>query len=158
MAWSPSPSMRGKQPNFSSAGKWFIPWYSETNNEFTKNSNGSGQIIKNITNLDFPEIAGDLPFFNATLWGVQSVGSWGHQNGWNMPIAGQSWQLHTLPETNMEHLKMGAPWNLGDSYWKPSFPGSMLIFGGVPSLKLTANTHPKRKVVFQPSIFQVRKY
>ncbi len=22
------------------------------------------------------------------------------------------------------------PWKFGDSYWKPSFPGSMLIFGG----------------------------
>ena len=40
----------------------------------------------------------------------------------------------TPPKTNMVHLKMGAPWNLGDSYWKPSFPGSMLLFGGVSEI------------------------
>ena len=34
------------------------------------------------------------------------------------------------PPKQTWNLKMD-PWNLGDSYWKPSFPGSMLIFGGV---------------------------
>ncbi len=34
-------------------------------------------------------------------------------------------------KTNMVHLKMGAPWKRRFRTWKPSFPGSMLIFGGV---------------------------
>ena len=35
----------------------------------------------------------------------------------------------SIPKTNMVHLKMGAPWNLGDSYWKPSFPGLKFLLG-----------------------------
>ncbi len=38
---------------------------------------------------------------------------------------------HLHPPKQTWNLKMGAPWNLGDAYWKPSFPGSMLIFEGV---------------------------
>ena len=33
----------------------------------------------------------------------------------------------TLPETSSLHLKMN-PWKFGDSYWKPSFLGAMLVF------------------------------
>ena len=41
--------------------------------------------------------------------------------------------IHNLhpPKTNSSHLKMGAPWKFGDSYEKPSFLGSVLVFGGV---------------------------
>ena len=39
--------------------------------------------------------------------------------------------LVTLPETNSSHLKMN-PWKFGDSYWKPSFFGAMLVSGSVP--------------------------
>ena len=49
----------------------------------------------------------------------------------------------TPPKTNMVHLKMGAPWKFGDSYWKPSFPGSMLIFGGVDHKKLYVQASSK---------------
>ena len=43
------------------------------------------------------------------------------------------WPDYETPKFNMVHLKM-SPWKFGDSelsYWKPSFSGSMLNFGGV---------------------------
>ncbi len=44
-------------------------------------------------------------------------------------------QKNIHPPKQTWNLKMGAPWKFGDSYWKPSFPGSMLVFGGsFPSL------------------------
>ena len=38
---------------------------------------------------------------------------------------------------NMEPFFLNTPLKEGDSFWKPSFSGSMLNFGGAPSLKLT---------------------
>ena len=42
----------------------------------------------------------------------------------------QSFGRQTLPETNSSHLKIH-PWKFGDSYWKPSFLGSMWVSGRV---------------------------
>ena len=35
----------------------------------------------------------------------------------------------TLPETNIFPQKIGGPWNFGDSDWKASFSGAMLVLG-----------------------------
>ena len=47
--------------------------------------------------------------------------------------------IFTLLETNSSHLKIH-PWSPGDSYWKPSFLGAMLVSGRVTTLHL-AHTH-----------------
>ena len=51
-------------------------------------------------------------------------------------------KLDYTPQKQTWNLKMD-PWKFGDSYWKPSFPGSMLNLGGVrydTSLKELAAT------------------
>ena len=47
------------------------------------------------------------------------------------------------PPKQTWNLKMD-PWK-GDSYWKPSFPGSMLIFGGVNVIGTGTGIHSKQK-------------
>ena len=86
-------------------------------------------------------------------WGWHEAPRRGRQTQGGAPPWGEAAEIlrcHQLFFWDAKWMKMGYPpwrstWNLflntplkeGDSFWKPSFSGSMLNFGGAPSLKLT---------------------
>ena len=48
--------------------------------------------------------------------------------------------FNTLPKTNISPEQFD-PWNLGDSYWKPSLLGAILVSGSV-TICITCSTAP----------------
>ena len=65
----------------------------------------------------------------STSFSINSSITWHHPK--NTHSANGPWDKAIYTPQNKHGTWKWGPLGKGDSYWKPSFPGSMLIFGGV---------------------------